>query len=70
MPHTPELPVGVGEAGTLDAVFLIENRTRERWMELRTGNSGISLVFREMWGATDGRPFIRENNAGSRTANL
>jgi hypothetical protein len=35
--------------GKLHAVFLKENRTRERWMGLRTGNSGISLVFREMW---------------------
>jgi hypothetical protein len=33
---------------------LKENRTRERWMGLRTGNSGISLVFREMWG----RPLV------------
>jgi hypothetical protein len=38
--------VGVDE---LHAAFLNESRTRGRWLVLRTGNPGISLVFREMW---------------------
>jgi hypothetical protein len=50
VPHTPEFPDEVGEDGDLHAVFLEENRTRERWMGLRTGNSGISPSFGEMWG--------------------
>jgi hypothetical protein len=42
--------VGVDE---LHAAFLNESRTRERCLVPRTGNPGISLVFREMWDTTD-----------------
>jgi hypothetical protein len=41
--------VGVDE---LHAAFLDESRTRGRCFVLRTGNPGISLVFREMWDTT------------------
>jgi hypothetical protein len=34
----------------LHAAFLNESRTRGRILGPRTGNPGISLVFREMWG--------------------
>jgi len=39
-------------AAELHAAFLNESRTRGRWLVLRTGNPGISLVFREMWDTT------------------
>jgi hypothetical protein len=42
--------VGVDE---LHAAFLNESRTRGRSLVPRTGNPGISLVFREMWDTTD-----------------
>jgi hypothetical protein len=42
--------VGVDE---LHAAFLNESRTRGRRLVPRTGNPGISLVFREMWDTTD-----------------
>jgi hypothetical protein len=38
--------VGVDE---LHAAFLNESRTRNSCSVQRTGNPGISLVFREMW---------------------
>jgi hypothetical protein len=41
--------VGVNE---LHAAFLNESRTRGGWLVPRTGNPGISLVFREMWDTT------------------
>jgi hypothetical protein len=41
--------VGVGE---LHAAFLDESRTRSCCLVPRTGNPGISLVFREMWDST------------------
>ena len=41
--------VGVDE---LHAAFLNESRTRGRCLAPRTGNPGISLVFREMWETT------------------
>jgi hypothetical protein len=44
--------VRLGEVGELHAAFLDESRTRGRWLEQRTGNPGISLVFREMWDST------------------
>jgi hypothetical protein len=50
-PH-PGFPVRLGEVGELHAAFLDESRTRGRWLEQRTGNPGISLVFREMWDST------------------
>ena len=42
--------VGVDE---LHAAFLDESRTRGCCLVPRTGNLGISLVFREMWDSTD-----------------
>ena len=42
--------VGVDE---LHAAFLDESRTRGRCLVPRTGNPGISLVFREVWDTTD-----------------
>jgi hypothetical protein len=42
--------VGVDQ---LQAAFLNESRTRGRRLVPRTGNPGISLVFREMWDTTD-----------------
>jgi hypothetical protein len=42
--------VGVDE---LHAAFLDESRTRRPCLVPRTGNPGISLVFREMWDTTD-----------------
>jgi hypothetical protein len=37
----------------LHAAFLNESRTRGRFLGPRTGNPGISLVFREMWDTTN-----------------
>jgi hypothetical protein len=48
--------VRLGEVVELHAAFLDESRTRGRWLEQRTGNPGISLVFREMWDSTDLNP--------------
>jgi hypothetical protein len=42
--------VGVDE---LHAAFLDESRTRGHCLVPRTGNPGISLVFREMWDTTN-----------------
>jgi hypothetical protein len=42
--------VGVDE---FHAAFLNESRTRGRCSGPRTGNPGISLVFREMWDTAD-----------------
>jgi hypothetical protein len=50
VPHTPGFPVNVDGVGKLHAAFLNESRTRGRCLGSRTGNPGISLVFREMWG--------------------
>jgi hypothetical protein len=47
-PGFPVKRVGVDE---LHAAFLNESRTRGRLLGPRTGNPGISLVFREMWDA-------------------
>jgi hypothetical protein len=41
--------VYVDGVGNLHAAFLNESRTRGRCLGPRTGNPGISLVFREMW---------------------
>ena len=49
VPHTPVFPVMLGGTGELHAAFLNESRTRGRRLVPRTGNPGISLVFREMW---------------------
>jgi len=50
-PH-PGFPVKLVGVDELHAAFLNESRTRRpRWVP-RTGNSGISLVFREMWETT------------------
>jgi hypothetical protein len=51
-PH-PGFPVRLGGVTELHAAFLNESRTRGRWLEQRTGNPGISLVFREMWDTTN-----------------
>jgi hypothetical protein len=41
--------VKFGGLDALHAAFLNESRTRGRLLVPRTGNPGISLVFREMW---------------------
>jgi hypothetical protein len=41
--------VKCGGVDALHAAFLDESRTRGRLLGPRTGNPGISLVFREMW---------------------
>jgi hypothetical protein len=45
----PGFPVRLGGVTDLHAAFLNESRSRGRRLEQRTGNPGISLVFREMW---------------------
>ena len=50
MPHTPGFPVKLVGVDELHAAFLDESRTRGRCFVPRTGNPGISLVFREMPG--------------------
>jgi hypothetical protein len=52
VPHIPGFPVNLGGAAKLNAAFLNESRTRGRLLVPRTGNPGISLVFREMWETT------------------
>jgi hypothetical protein len=49
-PRFPVKFVGVDEP---HAAFLDESRTRGCCLVPRTGNPGISLVFREMWDSTD-----------------
>jgi hypothetical protein len=51
--HTPGFPVKFGNVDELYAAFLDESRTRGRRLVPRTGNPGISLVFREIWDTTD-----------------
>jgi hypothetical protein len=53
VPHTPGFPVKFVGVDELHAAFLNESRTRGRCLVPRTGNPGISLVFREMWDSTD-----------------
>jgi hypothetical protein len=48
--------VGVDE---LQAAFLNESRTRGPCLVPRTGNPGISLVFREMWATPS---FVAKKN--------
>src|ERR1700690_981561 len=52
VPHTPGFPVKLAGVDELHAAFLNESRTRGRCLVPRTGNPGISLVFREMWDTT------------------
>jgi HlyD family secretion protein len=52
VPHIPGFPVKFGGVDALHAAFLNESRTRGRLLGSRTGNPGISLVFREMWDTT------------------
>jgi hypothetical protein len=52
VPHTPGFPVKFGGLDALHAALLNESRTRGRLLVPRTGNPGISLVFREMWDTT------------------
>ena len=52
VPHTPGFPVKSVGVDELHAAFLDESRTRGCCWVPRTGNPGISLVFREMWDAT------------------
>src|ERR1700690_53507 len=65
VPHTPGFPVKFGGLGALHAAFLNESRTRGRLLGPRTGNSGISLVFREMW---DPRTLTFFANRANKTA--
>jgi hypothetical protein len=51
-PHTPGFPVKFVGVDELHAAFLDESRTRGHCLVPRTGNPGISLVFREMWDTT------------------
>ncbi len=53
VPHTPGFPVKFVGVDELHAAFLNESRTRGCWLVSRTGNPGISLVFREMSDSTD-----------------
>src|ERR1700678_1706962 len=53
VPHTPGFTVKFVAVDELHAAFLNESRTRGRCLGPRTGNPGISLVFREMWDSTD-----------------
>jgi hypothetical protein len=53
VPHTPGFPVNVDGVGKLHTAFLNESRTRGRCLGPRTGNPGISLVFREIWDTAD-----------------
>ena len=50
--RTPGFPVKFGGLDALHAALLNESRTRGRLLVPRTGNPGISLVFREMWDTT------------------
>src|ERR1700677_4352862 len=50
-PH-PGFPVEFVGVDELYAAFLNESRTRGCCLVPRTGNPGISLVFREMWDST------------------
>jgi hypothetical protein len=50
--HTPGFPVKFVGVDELHAAFLDESRTHGRGLVSRTGNPGISLVFREMWDTT------------------
>jgi hypothetical protein len=45
-------PMKLVAVDELHAAFLNEGRTRCRFWVPRTGNPGISLVFREMWNST------------------
>jgi hypothetical protein len=51
--HTSGFPVKLGDVDELHAAFLDESRTRWRCLVPRTGNPGISLVFREMWDSIE-----------------
>jgi hypothetical protein len=62
LPGFPVKFVGVDE---LHAAFLNESRTRGRCLVPRTGNPGISLVFREMWDTTDVDRKVRRTNRES-----
>jgi hypothetical protein len=64
VPHTPGFPVKLVGVDELHAAFLNESRTRGRWLGPRTGNPGISLVFREMWGT---RPWLGNQNCYHQT---
>jgi hypothetical protein len=48
----PGFPVNFCGSAKLHAAFLNESRTRGRLLVPRTGNPGISLVFRDMWDTT------------------
>jgi hypothetical protein len=54
--HTPGFPVRFVGVDEFHAAFPNESRTRGCCLVPRTGNPGISLVFREMWDS-NGLPF-------------
>jgi hypothetical protein len=53
VPHIRGFPAKLVGADELYAAFLNESRTLGRCLAPRTGNPGISLVFREMWDTTE-----------------
>jgi hypothetical protein len=57
--------VKFGGVDQLHAAFREESRTRGHRMAKRTGNPGISLVFREMWDTTATNLRLRPNNESS-----
>ena len=58
MAHTPGFPVKFGGRDKVYAAFLIEGRIRGFRLVPRTGNPGISLVFREMWDSANLNSFV------------
>jgi hypothetical protein len=58
--HNPGFPVKFGDKDKLYAAFLNESRTRGPLLVARTGNPGISLVFREVWDSEDLNGFAYE----------
>jgi hypothetical protein len=53
----PGFPVELCGVGDFLAAFLKRKPHTLHWMESRTGNPGISRVFREMWDSADLRAF-------------
>jgi hypothetical protein len=70
VPHTPGFPVKFDGVGKFHAAFLNESRTLGRRLEPRTGNPGISLVFREMWdtAAFNPKPSTQNQPTGNWTS--
>jgi len=56
--HIPGFPVKFGDKDKLYAAFLDESRTPGPLLVARTGNPGISLVFREMWDSENFDGFV------------